>query len=165
MGWKLKSSFPLARLGKLGAGVKIAYYGSDFPINLAPPSPAPQNWQSIALTSFHHIWHGYIYRLPVLPVVVTSFWMYFLFHFFCFSLNQHFKKHNINLRQYWLKHLKPPHMSLAPMMNGMARGGGVPAMRGGRGGGMWGRGAARGGVAMAVSSGSLRLVWFLETIQ
>jgi hypothetical protein len=90
-----------------------------------------------------------------------------LVYFFVFSLNQHFKKHNMNLRQYWLKHLKPPHMSLGPMMNGglgrggagvPGRGGGVPPMRGGvggRGGVVWGRGTGRAG-PMPVKAGNLR---------
>ena len=94
-------------------------------------------------------------------------------------MNQHFKKHNMNLRQYWLKHLKPPHMSLGPMMNGgLGRGGaggvpgrggggvpgrgggGVPPMRGGvggRGGVVWGRGTGRAG-PMPVKAGNLRFL-------
>jgi len=40
------------------------------------------------------------------------------------SLNMHFKKHGLNIRTYWLKHLKPPNM---PMVNGASPGPGRPA--------------------------------------
>jgi len=64
------------------------------------------------------------------------------------SLNMHFKKHGLNIRTYWLKHLKPPNM---PVVNGAAVGrGGIPLTgrgsrpRGPRGGMM--RGMSRPGI-------------------
>eukprot|EP00092_Neocalanus_flemingeri_P018789 GFUD01020347.1.p1 GENE.GFUD01020347.1~~GFUD01020347.1.p1 ORF type:complete len:912 (-),score=187.38 GFUD01020347.1:274-3009(-) len=62
------------------------------------------------------------------------------------SLNMHFKKHGLNIRTYWLKHLKPPNM---PVVNGASPGRGIPLTgRGsrprGRGGMM--RGMSRPGI-------------------
>jgi len=63
------------------------------------------------------------------------------------SLNMHFKKHGLNIRTYWLKHLKPPNM---PVVNGASPGRGIPLTgrgsrpRGSRGGTM--RGMSRPGI-------------------
>ena len=39
------------------------------------------------------------------------------------SLNHHLRKHNLNIRSYWLKHLKPASMPIIRNNNQMVNGG------------------------------------------